>query len=254
MKKTHLMPGLIVLILIAIILAGCASANPTATTLTMTKHALQGMPQVDPLTFVPLEGTTESILQAHASERSDVLVQELTFTNGNPTLNATLNGKSLVAEQYFIGNGTDSYITVSLDGSEIYRISTGPGSPVTSLAGLWSFDQSWALESVLINNNAEPFTTGQVSIDGTLQNQAGGYQEAFGFQILAGSPFYFFMKDGKAGYNYDGQETMFDLDEIPHYNCCSATVLNPIQARNMVSFFGRSSDHWYYVEIGQSTP
>ena len=66
------------------------------------------------------------------------------------------------------------------------------------------------------------------------------YEEAFGFQILSGTPFFFFQKEGKIGFSYNEQETMLSYDEVPHFNCCSESVLNPIAALEMVAFFART--------------
>jgi hypothetical protein len=43
---------------------------------------------------------------------------------------------------------------------------------------------------------------------------------------------------------------MLGLEGILHYGCCSAGMLNPIRALNMVSFFAQAESTWYYVEIG----
>ncbi len=39
-------------------------------------------------------------------------------------------------------------------------------------------------------------------------------------------------------------------DEIPHYNCCGESSLNPKIYPNLVAFFGRKGQAWYYTEIG----
>jgi formylglycine-generating enzyme required for sulfatase activity len=52
----------------------------------------------------------------------------------------------------------------------------------------------------------------------------------------------------KFGIYYDGQEMPQRYDEIPHYLCCSAGAMNPETYPNMVRFFGRRGEQWYYVE------
>jgi hypothetical protein len=190
----------------------------------------------------------------HAAERSLTFVDQSGMIEGNQAISTTLDGQPLVAEQFFTDNYSDSYVQVTLSGNEIFRIPTGPASPVPSLRGLWVVGNHWALETILINlagdNVTTPFAMGQVSLDAVLQNQAKGYQETFGLQTMAGKLFYFFKKDGKIGYSYDGQETMLGYDEILHYNCCSESALNPVQAQDMVAFFARTGDTWYYSELG----
>jgi len=241
--------------LAGVLVAGCASANGgTQTSLVVVEHPLEGAPQLEPLTFTPQDGSQDEILQAHAAERSLTFPDNFSNIDGNPAISATLDGKPLVAQQTFLSDYSNSTVWVTLDGSEIYRIPTGPASPINNLAGLWVYDSHWALETVLINLEGDdvttPFALGQITIDGVLQNDANGYEDAFGLQTIAGKPYFFFKKDGKIGYSYDGQETMLGYDYISHYNCCSATVTNPIQARNMVAFFARTGDDWYYVELG----
>jgi len=238
------------LVLMAAILSACSSQG-SQVTLTLEEHELTSKPSLDPLTFTPKQGTQADVLAKNASLRADVFPVNPTTIDGNMAFQATLDGKPLVAELFYINNSSDSYVTVTRDGSEIYRISTGPASPVTSLVGLWTYaGPSWALETVLISSSGEPFATGQITIDSDLINKSLNYQEAFGFQTIDGLTFYFFQRDGKIGYVYDGQETMLGYDEIPHYNCCSDAETNPIQARNMVAFFARKGETWYYVELG----
>ena len=62
--------------------------------------------------------------------------------------------------------------------------------------------------------------------------------------------FYFFEKDGQIGISFDDEILMLGFEEILHYGCCSAGMLNPIQAQNMVAFFAQREGTWYYVEIG----
>ena len=81
-------------------------------------------------------------------------------------------------------------------------------------------------------------------------NALKGYDEAFGFQLLAGKPFYFYLRNGHVGYSYDGKEMELDYDEVPHYRCCGESVLNPVQARNMVAFFAVREKTWFYDELG----
>jgi hypothetical protein len=37
---------------------------------------------------------------------------------------------------------------------------------------------------------------------------------------------------------------------VIHYQCCSASALNPVQAQKMLAIFARRGEMWYYVEAG----
>jgi hypothetical protein len=251
MKKSITPIFLILLAIVALSLGGCAPSKTGA--LTLEEHPLQGAPQVDPLVITPLEGTQDEMLNTHSSERSQTFPDNSTTIDGNMALTVTLEGKPLVAGQTFTNNYSESFVWVTQAGTEIYRITTGPASPLNNLIGLWAYDGHWALETALVDlagGDVTPFALGQVTIDGVLQNKTQGYEQAFGLQTIAGKLFYFFMKGGKIGYFYNGQETMLKYDEIPHYNCCSASALNTIQAQTMQAFFARTGDTWYYVELG----
>jgi len=165
-----------------------------------------------------------------------------------------LGDKELIAREEFSPNGSESWVSV-LDGDqEIYRIATGPSSPVNPLRGFWSYADHWVLETALVNLNeandpAVKFTTGQISQDGVLLNEQFGYSEMFGFQTLGGKLFFFFEKDGQLGFAYDGQVVEAGYSAIPHYQCCSEAALNPQSAQNLIAFFAQKGAMWYYVEI-----
>jgi hypothetical protein len=91
---------------------------------------------------------------------------------------------------------------------------------------------------------------GQVVQNGVSLNETLASDEAFGYQLMNGKPFYFFERDGEIGFSFDGEETVLGFDSIPHYACCSAAELNPRHALNMVAFFAERDGRWYYVEIG----
>jgi hypothetical protein len=146
-------------------------------------------------------------------------------------------------------------VTLTSNGSSIYRIPVGDSSPIDSLRGLWTYDGHWALETAYVTthqngNEIDSQATGQISIDGQLLNEQLGYQEAFGFQTMHGKPFYFFKQNGTIGVSYDNVAVPLGYDEILHYSCCSGATLNPRVAQNMVAFFARKGIPWYYVEIG----
>jgi hypothetical protein len=84
--------------------------------------------------------------------------------------------------------------------------------------------------------------------DGKDLNTALGYQQSFQFAVLDGKPFYFFQKASKIGISFGDRQFAEAYDEVPHYQCCTGSLLNPGISMNMVWFFARRGAHWYYVQ------
>ncbi len=198
----------------------------------------------------------------HADQRGQPLSFENNYCteagNDHFAMCNILGSDKLVASANYdiFGSG---YVNLTLNGKRIYRIAVGHGSPISPLRGLWVYDRHWGLETAYVTEHTEGNVTtsdavGQVSVDGELLNNKFGYAEAFGFQTIHDRPFYFFRRDGKIQASYDGVEFALGYDEIPHYGCCSAATLNPQTYRNMVAFYARKGEAWYYVEIGVFNP
>jgi len=224
-----------------------ASVRPLPAGLTVEEHALSEAPILEPLTFQPEDGSMDAILARHATERSKVIPLITMFLGGRFAIRTAAGSDVLTAAENYGSDGSTGWVTVTRGDREIYSIDTGMASPVTALRGLWLYDNHWVLETAHITHDS---IGGQVSRDGEVLNDRNGYDEAFGFQLMHSRPFYFFKKDGKLGFSYDGQDVRADYDEIPHYGCCSASALNARQAENMVAFFTRRHRTWYYVEVG----
>lgn len=240
---------LLIFCLLSAILAACTSSSPQATpALQLEEHALAAPPDPESGAFQPAEGTREEILARHAGERARVYQKTITELQGKAAISAIGESSNLVATLTTSGgNPPRQSVEVLLAGVPIFTADAGLPSPVLPLQGLWSYGGHWALESLFAD---ESTWAGRVYEDGELLNQEKGYEEAFGFQLLAGKPFYFFERAGQLGYAYDGQEKELDYDDIPHYRCCSETALNPLQAQDMVAFFAQRGEEWYYVELG----
>ncbi len=116
--------------------------------------------------------------------------------------------------------------------------------------GPWTYNGHWAL--VLLDAKPDaaqgPAPYDRLIVDGQDINSAKGYEQSFQFALLDGRPFYFYQKGGKIGVSFDGQEMAQNYDEIPHYQCCTPALLNPGKSMNMVWFFARRGNNWYYVE------
>jgi hypothetical protein len=242
-----------VLLVACLLLVACARPVPATPALvppelSIEEHALTQRPEAEYTQLYFAEGSQEAILAVHAGERSQLItLLDLPCSAGASLAQcATLGTDRLVAWADYtgglFGSGT---VTLTRNDSRIYQIPVGDSSPIGSLRGLWTYDTNHRS-----GNEIDSQALGQISVDGQLLNKQSGYQEAFGFQTLHGRPFYFFEKQGAIGISYDGVEIPLDYSEVPHYGCCSAATLNPRVYQNMVAFFARKGDTWYYVEIG----
>jgi hypothetical protein len=230
--------------LVALGLAGCAA--PSAP-LMLEEHALSAAPGTDSFSFQPAQGTQEGILAAHAAQRAAIYSIPVNVVDGNLAIASLGENGDLTAALFTAPDTQEQTVKVVRGDREVFATSAGMPSPVLPLQGLWTYNGHWALEILLADQDT---WAGQVFIDGKLVNDAQKYDEAFGFQLLAGRPFFFFSRGGKIGYSYDGRETDLGYDRIPHYQCCSESVQNPIQAKEMVAFFALRGETWYYVELG----
>lgn len=231
-----------------VFLIACSASDNLPGGLTLEEHPLSKAPIIDPFSFQPIDSTQEEILSRNFEERTKVQKMDYTFIDGNPAIVRSADGGDLTAAVFASsGEPPELEIRVFTSGDVIFKTSAGMPSPVMPLQGLWTYDGHWAMEILYA---APEIRIGQVFIDGNMVNQEKGYDEAFGFQSLSGKPFYFFQRDGEIGISYDGKEANLGYGSIPHYRCCSESVLNPTPAENMVAFFAQRGDDWYYVELG----
>ena len=239
----------LVFLLIVISLIACTpSKNKLPGGLILEEYELAQSPTLEPVTFQPIDGSQETILAKHERQRKQVNSIPVYFVDGNPALKATWGGGELTALVFTDAENTPEQVVKVLSKDEtLFTTSAGMPSLVMPLQGLWTYGRHWALEILY----ADPETwAGRIFIDGILINQERGYNEAFGFQLLSGKPFYFYQRNGLIGIAYDGQEVNLDYTNIPHYLCCSESALNPIPAEDMVAFFAQRDETWYYVELG----
>jgi hypothetical protein len=205
----------------------------------------------DNLDFVTVDGTenTGSTIGTGSS------FSPSTVGPSNGGLMAKVGNDLFTAVLSYNHDSSQSWVIVQRNGTEIYRISTGPSSPVEPLRGLWSYDTHWVLEVASItekkigNNGIEIDTKGELIEDGRSLNSQYGYDEAFNFQTLGERPFYFFQKNGKIDAWYDGQVVSLGYDHISHYGCCIAAQRNPRMFTNMIVFFGSRGQTDYFVQI-----
>jgi len=236
-------------VLLGLTLAGCAPpSDKPPVGLVVEEHPLAGPPALDPLTFSPLEGTQASVLARHAEARARGFPVTVEFVGPDPEITSIGESAEWKARLTTSKQAPpEQVVTVERGGQEVFSAPAGMPSPILPLQGLWTYSGHWALE--LVDTTADEWQ-GQVFVDGQLINDAGAYDEAFSFQILDGKPFFLFSRAGRLGYSYDGVEVELDYDRVPHYHCCSESVLNPVQAESMVAFFAQRGEDWFYVEIG----
>jgi hypothetical protein len=129
-------------------------------------------------------------------------------------------------------------IAVERGGEVLYEVQVEPtiDNPVK---GLWGWDGHWVLE-----------VDGQVIIDGQSLNQELGYDEIFGWVLLRGEPFYFFVQDGQVGLSYAGETLPYTYDDVVHDECCEPAAFNPGHNETMVWFHALHGGTWLYVETG----
>ena len=216
--------------------------------LKLEEYALTAAPEPVPLIFQP-EGTTqEAVLDRHALLRERVYQNPITNIEGYPAMASLGEGERLTAVMKSAVDDPLRQIVDLMRGDEvIFSADAGLPSPALPQQGLWTYEDHWVLEILLAE---EEIWIGEIFQDGELINDLKGYEEAFGFQLLAGEPFFFYQRDGQLGYSYAGQETNLLYDNIPHYNCCAEDTLNPVQAEQMVAFFAQQGELWFYVELG----
>ncbi len=239
----------LLMILVALLASACSPLGPGSlpSGLTVEEHPLAAQPTLDPLAFTPVQGTMAQVTAEHAAERAKIFPDISSYVDGQFSLRTQLGSDTLTATLQYAPDGRAGWVTVSRNGTEIYRIDVGMSSPITPLRGLWVYDGRWVLETVDITLDR---AVGQLTRDGELLNASLGYSDVFGFQLMHGRPFYFFRRDAGLGFSYDGHEVLAAYDEIPHYGCCSEAEVNAHAAQNMVAFFARRNQTWYYVEVG----
>jgi hypothetical protein len=190
-----------------------------------------------------------------AVNASETAFQLLLDSESQPTLVATQNtvgkldktGFAYFAPVY-VGDdlvkvvaAQDEYkFYVERAGERVYTVTPQQQSVLPPVKGLWSWDGHWVLEA-----------EGDIIIDGDSLNDQHGYSESFGWQVIAGEPFYFFRQDDQVRMSYAGEMVKgYHYARVVHYRCCEASIFNARGNRSMVWFYGLRDGMWYYVEAG----
>ncbi len=217
---------------------------PNETGLTIEENEVIGEPSLEPLAFTPVHGSQQEILERHADEKGGV------YSFGME-ISADSGGHDYQANESDDDQG-GMVVTVSLDGEMIFEVDAGDISPINPLQSFWVNDGHWVLEIAYVDISSEDsFVVGKVYQDGVSLNEQYGYEEIFGYQLLAGKPFFFYKLDGQIRLSYDGETLPIWYDEVHHYKCCSGAMLNPVMGSNWVGFWGVRDGVTYYTEIGK---
>jgi len=122
--------------------------------------------------------------------------------------------------------------------------------------GIYSDGSSWYLEV----DQGEAFyhedgtlefpIVGDIYRDGISLNETEGYDESFGFAIINGYPFYFFVRNGGYYYHYNGNDYALTYTHITHHMCYSGSMAEPRAYKDQVVFFADRGDQRYLVMIG----
>lgn len=220
--------------------------------LTIEEHALKDGPDLEPLTFVPVEGTQEEILSKHRAKRATSARSPC-----HTECEASLDGHNLTATTFVTDTTGAQEVRAEVfeDGEVIHTVQLGDPCAIPPLWGLWTYDGHWVLEAARVKARRQGGAitcdpTGQIIRDGQSLNEQHGYEESFGFQLMDGKPFYFFRRRGQVWISYDGREIPLGDSHVSHYQCCSGTAVNLRTSRSMVAFFAVRDGKRYYVEIG----
>jgi len=99
---------------------------------------------------------------------------------------------------------------------------------------MWNDQWIWVLRDFVI-------------INGEILNESLGFQEIFLWRLIDGKPAYFFRKDGRIGFSFDGKIYPLEYQHIAHYMCCGYSINNPSLYNDSARFFAEREGVWYYV-------
>ena len=136
-------------------------------------------------------------------------------------------------------SATPGRVDVTADGHIVYTHYSDLFSVDEPVKGLWAWNGHWVLE-----------VAGEIIVDGQSLNTQQGYAEAFGWQLIAGQPFYFFRRGDTLQVSYAGQDLPLQYAQVIHYRCCESSAFNAAANSHMAWFYALKDGIWNYVEIG----
>ncbi|MGD9819189.1 MAG: hypothetical protein AB7V04_10890, partial [Desulfomonilaceae bacterium] len=188
------------------------------------------------------------VLKLHEAERKNIIPYQID--------SPLFEGKVLSAKTVI--QNSIATVEVLLDDEVVLSVPVGDltySAAMDAVFGVWVHGEDWYMEMAHVayeteGNIFKGITQGEIFRSGESLSQLFGYDETFGFQILAGEPFFFFNKGGEIGLNYAGEEMLLGFDEVAHHYCCGFSIYNPAHFENMVAFFASREGKRYYVEAG----
>lgn len=194
---------------------------------------------------------TDFLLRIDASDGSYMLRAGSGLQKWDGMVRAVFVGDTvLTAQEVFIPEPAHMQVAVRSGTDDMRTVDAGMPSPVSNLRGLWSDGLEWGVEVARVESAGEYFNvTGVIYIGLESLNAQKEYDEAFQYTTINGKPFYFYKRNGSIGVAYDWKEQPLQLDEVPHYLCCSPGALNPRDLNGLVTFFARRDEQWYYGQV-----
>lgn len=188
------------------------------------------------------------VMKRHETERKDIIPYQID--------SPLFEGKVLSAKTCI--DYTNAIVEVTLDDQVVLRVPVGDlryAAAMDFLQGLWTHEEHWYMEMMHVDGKVEGnivsvTTNGETFRSGESLSELLGYDETFGFQVMAGEPFFFFRKGDEYGLNYADEEVMLGFDQIAHHYCCGFGIYNPMHYEDMVAFFASRDGVRYYVEAG----
>jgi hypothetical protein len=224
--------------------------------LSIEEHPLANRPEIDPLVIHPLDSLTQAqVLDKHKDEWEKTLPPNEYYSVGRGNL-WVMQGNDKLEPVWGITENGKVTAQVTRNGNVFFSKLIEPPGTTSPFRVLTTYDDHWVFEIAKAktppsnNQDVDSFFSSEIFVDGQSLNDHHGYEESYGFQTLHGRPFYFYKRESKIGIFYDGQETDLGYDGLLHYGCCSSSALNPRMAQNIIGFFARGGDQWYYTEIG----
>ncbi|MDD4043198.1 MAG: hypothetical protein PHR54_06830 [Anaerolineaceae bacterium] len=187
------------------------------------------------------------VLKRHEDERKNGIPYQETSQFQGKLLSAKVNAE----------NPKEAAVEVMLDDEVVLNMQIGDFTRFAAMSLLYKVfadTEHWYLEMAIQCKTSDGIVscepTGEIFRNGVSLNQLNGYDETFGFQLLAGEPFFFFKKGDEYGLNYADEEVVLGFDEIAHHYCCGFSIYNPTHYEDMVTFFASKDGVRYYVEAG----
>lgn len=215
-----------------------------------------GINPADP--FQPVAASGDAVLERHRAQRELEWLGGVDYTieiDGQAT--GYLGSERIVVtvDDPIIDGVFNNVLEVRIGDRLVYRGEPEPRGPGL-LNSLWIDGSHWyvQLTHTRVIRNVEVELVSDVLRDGQSLSAVYGYDEVFGFQLIAGRPFFFHRVGDAYGLMWDGAEIPLPYTAIVHNLCCGGGPRNPMASLDMTSFFALQNDTWYYVEAGMFEP